>query len=206
MKRAFDILASSAGLAVLLPFMLLVAIAVRLTSGSPILFRQERMGRGYRPFTMLKFRTMVVDAPRLGEQITKAGDARVTHIGRLLRKLKLDELPQLVNVLKGDMSIVGPRPEVPRFVDMFEEDYRFILSVRPGLTDPASLKYWDESEVLAQYTNPMDAYTAKILPDKITIAKSYVNQSSMLSDMGVILQTARAIVQSRKATSKVRAA
>jgi len=189
MKRAFDIVVSAIGLILLAPVFGVAALAIRLTSGSPVIFRQHRMGRGFRPFTIYKFRTMVVDAPLKGGSITSDRDSRITPIGAIARKFKVDELPQLVNVLKGDMSLVGPRPEMPEFVRQFEPDYRVILQIRPGITDLASLKYHNESEVLAQFENPSEAYIRCILPDKLSLAKEYVNRSSLLFDIELILRT-----------------
>lgn len=189
MKRTFDFLVSLLGLVILSPLLLIAAVLIKLTSRGPIFFRQERIGRGFRPFHILKFRTMVPDAPNLGGQLTTGEDPRVTRIGYLLRKVKLDELPQLINVLKGDMSFVGPRPEVPRYVEMFRKDYEELLSVRPGITDPASLKYRHESEVLGQSQNPETTYIKEILPDKIALAKEYIRRSSLWFDLGLILKT-----------------
>ena len=189
MKRGFDIIASAVGLILLAPVFGIAALAIRLTSGSPVVFRQERMGRGFRPFTIYKFRTMVVDAPLKGGSITSDRDSRITPIGAIIRKFKVDELPQLVNVLKGDMSLVGPRPEMAEFVRQFEQDYRVILRIRPGITDLASLKYHNESEVLAKFENPSEAYVRWILPDKLSLSKEYVNRSSFLFDIELILRT-----------------
>lgn len=189
MKRVFDTIASTIGLILLAPVFGITALAIRLTSGSPIIFRQQRMGRAFRPFTIYKFRTMVVDAPLKGGSITSGRDSRITPIGVIVRKFKIDELPQLVNVLKGDMSLVGPRPEMPEFVRQFEPDYSVILQIRPGITDLASLKYHNESEVLAQFENPSEAYLRCLLPDKLSLAKEYVNRSSFLFDIELILRT-----------------
>ena len=189
MKRLFDIIVSAVGLILLAPVFAAAAIIIRFASGSPIIFRQQRMGRHFRPFTIYKFRTMVTDAPNIGASITSGSDPRVTPIGSVLRRCKVDELPQLVNVLKGDMSFVGPRPEMAEFVTMFEGDYREILQVRPGITDLASLKYQHESEILEQYDDPNDAYLRCILPDKIRLAKVYVRQASPLLDLALILKT-----------------
>jgi len=189
MKRAFDIVASSVGLVLLSPVLGMAAFAVWLTSGSPVIFRQQRMGRGFRPFSIYKFRTMVVDAPHRGGAITCGNDSRITLIGGVLRKLKVDELPQLLNVLMGEMSLVGPRPEVPEFVMQFEQDYRIVLQIRPGITDLASLKYHNEAEVLAGFENPSDAYIRFVLPDKLRLAKEYVTRSSFLFDLQLIFRT-----------------
>ncbi len=194
-KRSFDVLACSVGLIVLSPLLAVTAVAVKLSSPGPVFFRQERVGRGFRPFQMLKFRTMVVDAPKLGGQITASGDPRITRVGRVLRKLKLDELPQLINVVRGDMSLVGPRPEVPRYVEQFRDDYREILRVRPGITDLASVKYRDESEQLAAAEDPEHEYVHHILPDKIELAREYTSRASLWFDLKLILQTLVRIVR-----------
>jgi len=189
MKRVFDIIASACGLTVLLPLFGVAALAIRIGSGSPVMFRQQRVGRNFQPFTIYKFRTMVVDAASKGGPITSGRDSRITPIGAILRKLKIDELPQLMNVLKGDMSLVGPRPEMREFVEQFEQDYRVILQIRPGITDLASLKYHNESAILEQFENPSDAYVRCVLPDKLSLAKEYVSRSSFLFDIELILKT-----------------
>ncbi len=195
LKRGFDLGASFIGLLVTAPIMLLAAVAVRLSSPGPVFFRQERMGRGFRAFQILKFRTMVVDAPRLGAQITAGADPRITEVGRFLRKSKIDELPQLINVFRGDMSLVGPRPEVPKYVELFRDDYQVILRVRPGITDPASIKYRDESAILGQADDPERAYVEQILPDKIAIAREYVAHQSLLGDVAILCRTLAAILR-----------
>jgi lipopolysaccharide/colanic/teichoic acid biosynthesis glycosyltransferase len=193
MKRLIDIAASTAGIVFLSPLLLVAAALVRISSPGPVLFRQVRIGRGFRPFTILKFRTMVVDAPKLGAAITCGDDPRITAIGRFLRKTKLDELPQLFNVLRGDMSLVGPRPEVPRYVEMFREDFAEILAVRPGITDLASITYRNESEILGRARDPQAEYVERILPDKIRLAKEYRRRSSVLFDLRLIVRTIAAI-------------
>lgn len=194
-KRLFDIVLATVGLMLFAPVLVGAGLVVRLTSPGPILFRQERIGRGFRPFTIYKFRTMVVDAPRLGAPLTCGDDPRITPVGRLLRKTKIDELPQLVNVLKGDMSFVGPRPEVRRYVEMFRADYEEILAVRPGITDLASIAYRDEADVLGRAADPHAEYVERILPHKIRLAKEYPSRSSVCFDIGLILQTLAAIVR-----------
>lgn len=189
MKRLFDFTVSLIGLTLLSPLMLLIALLVRLTSRGPILFQQERVGRDFRKFRILKFRTMVPDAPKLGAAITAGRDPRITTIGHILRKTKLDELPQLINVLKGEMSFVGPRPEVPKYVELFESDYRRVLQVRPGITDFASLKYRNESELLGESADPEKTYVETILPDKIALAEKYIAESSLWLDLSLILKT-----------------
>ncbi len=189
MKRTFDIVASAFGLLVLSPALVAAALLIKLTSRGPVLFRHERIGREFRPFFMYKFRTMVPDAPRLGGPLTSEDDPRITAVGRVLRKTKVDELPQLFNVLRGDMSLVGPRPEVRRYVEMFRRDYEQILRVRPGITDLASLKYRDESAILARAANPEEEYVRHILPDKIRLAGDYVRNSAFLFDLALIVKT-----------------
>ena len=194
-KRLFDIVLSFTGLVILAPLLLFAAVLVRLTSTGPVLFRQERFGLGFRPFTIYKFRTMVADAPQRGAAITCGNDPRITPLGRVLRKTKIDELPQLFNVLRGDMSFVGPRPEVRRYVEMFCDDYREILAVRPGISDLASIEYRKESELLGRAADPHVEYVHRILPHKIRLAKEYRRRSSVLFDLSLILRTLLAIVR-----------
>ena len=189
MKRLFDLLSALVGLLFLSPLFLVVAILIKLDSRGPVFFRQDRMGKAFRPFLILKFRTMVRDAPNKGGPITFGEDPRITRIGRFLRKIKIDELPQLINVLKGEMSIVGPRPEVRRYVELFREDYEEILTVRPGLTDLASLKYRDEAAILGASHDPEAMYVKYILPEKINLAKEYVRRSSLTFDLILIFKT-----------------
>ena len=188
-KRALDIAASGVGLLLLSPLLLAVAVLVKLTSRGSALFRQERIGRRFRPFVIYKFRTMVVDAPARGGLITVGEDPRITRIGRLLRRTKFDEFPQLLNVLKGDMSLVGPRPEFRRYVEMFRPDYEELLRVRPGLTDFASLKYRNEAALLGGQADPEDAYVRHVLPDKIRLARYYLSHASFFLDVALILKT-----------------
>jgi lipopolysaccharide/colanic/teichoic acid biosynthesis glycosyltransferase len=188
-KRIFDIIAAFMGLVLLFIPGVLVAAAVKVTSAGPVFFRQERVGRRFRLFRIYKFRTMVQDAPLQGGQITFGDDPRITRIGRILRKTKIDELPQLINVLVGDMSLVGPRPEVPRYVELFHDDYVEILTARPGITDLASLKYRDEASILGSATDPDKEYTIHILPEKIAVAKEYVRRASLWLDFSIIFKT-----------------
>jgi lipopolysaccharide/colanic/teichoic acid biosynthesis glycosyltransferase len=197
LKRLFDIVASAVGLAMISPLMLFAAAAVRWSSAGPALFRQERVGRGGRPFFVLKFRTMVRDAPARGGPITVGDDPRITRVGRFLRKTKFDELPQLLNVLKGDMSLVGPRPEVRKYVEMFAQDYVEILRVRPGMTDLASIKYRDEAAVLAQAADPEQEYVRRVLPEKIQFARQYVRRQSLWLDLTIILGTLFRLIADR---------
>ena len=197
-KRLFDIV--MAGLALLLMSPLLIGIAawIRLDSVGPVFFRQERVGRHGRPFRIHKFRTMVTDAERLGAQITVSGDPRITAAGRFLRRSKLDELPQLIDVLAGTMSLVGPRPEVPRYVAMYPTALREkVLSVRPGITDPASIAFRDEGALLAAAADPEREYADVVLPAKLRFAADYVDHASLAYDLRLIALTLRALVLNR---------
>ncbi len=189
MKRVFDVVMGFVGLVLLFPLLCLAALLIKLDSPGPIFFRQERLGKGFRPFFIYKFRTMVHDAPHQGRSITVGADPRITRAGRILRKTKLDELPQLFNVLKGDMSFVGPRPEVRQYVELFRQDYEEILQVRPGITDLASLIYRHEAEILGRTTHPEEEYVQSVLPDKIRLAKEYLKRSSLLFDVTLICKT-----------------
>lgn len=189
MKRSFDILVAALGLFVLSPLFLLIAIAIKLDSRGPVFFKQERIGKGFRSFLIYKFRTMIENASARGGPITIGMDPRITRVGRWLRETKLDELPQFINVLKGEMSLVGPRPEVRRYVEMFRHDYEEILKLRPGITDLASLKFQNESELLGQFDHPEREYVAHVLPEKIKLAKEYVRRTSMSVDIALILKT-----------------
>jgi lipopolysaccharide/colanic/teichoic acid biosynthesis glycosyltransferase len=189
LKRSLDLTASGIGLLVLSPLLAVAALAVRLDSAGPVFFLQQRVGRNFKPFWIYKFRTMVVDADRRGGQLTAGADPRITRVGRFLRKTKIDELPQLFNVLRGDMSLVGPRPEVPKYVEMFRDQYAYVLSVRPGLTDPASVKYSDEAAILAASDDPEQEYIQRILPDKIALARQYISQASFGGDLALVLRT-----------------
>ncbi len=193
-KRAIDIGFSAAALLVCLPFLMVIATAIAMDAGLPVLFRQERVGRYGKPFTMIKFRTMRTGA---GSAVTAGGDSRVTRIGRLLRRNKLDELPQLWNVLRGEMSLVGPRPEIPVFVSCYPERYARILRVRPGLSDPASLAYFDEERMLAGAADPEQFYVRHILPHKLDLAEEYLGRSSVWGDAAVLARSLRAVLQPR---------
>ena len=203
MKRALDIMAALFGLIMLAPLFVVVAILITTDSPGPVFFRQERIGRGFRPFWIYKFRTMVKDAPDRGGALTASGDPRVTRIGKILRQTKIDELPQLINILRGDMSLVGPRPEVCQYVELFRKNYETILAVRPGITDPASLKYRDESAILARSENPEQEYIRRVLPDKLKLGEEYVRQSSLVLDLVVIFKTILAVIPGRCADKKL---
>lgn len=189
-RRVFDVILAVAGLIIASPLMMLVALAIRAESGGPVLFRQERVGLGGRLFRIRKFRTMVIDAERLGIHVTATTDSRITGVGRFLRRYKLDELPQLLDVLVGNMSIVGPRPEVPQYVKFWpEEARRKILRVRPGITDPIALEYFEEGVLLAQSDDPERTYIQEILPRKVRGYTEYLERRSMVVDASVIART-----------------
>ena len=196
-KRALDILVSLFGLILFSPLFVIIPVLIKMDSSGSVFFRQERMGKQFVPFDMYKFRTMVNDAPLRGGPLTSGGDPRITRVGTILRQTKIDEIPQLINVLKGDMSLVGPRPEVRKYVDLFHDEYTEILKVRPGITDLASLKYRDEAAVLAKAANPEDEYVRHILPDKIRIATAYLRSSSLKSDFVIILKTLLRVISPR---------
>jgi lipopolysaccharide/colanic/teichoic acid biosynthesis glycosyltransferase len=188
-KRALDIFSSSIGLMVLSPAFLVAACCIKLTSPGPVFYRQSRLGKDGRQFQILKFRSMVAEASKKGLDITVSGDSRVTTVGRFLRRYKIDELPQLWNVIRGDMSLVGPRPELPAYVAEYTPEQRFVLSARPGITDPASLTYRDEEEILAGHNNPQHFYRTQILPDKLCRNMSYLQEISLKKDLLIILET-----------------
>jgi len=162
---------------------------IKVDSTGPIFFRQERIGKNFRRFMIYKFRTMVVDAEKKGLRITSGGDRRVTKVGRILRKFKIDELPQLFNVLKGDMSLVGPRPEVIKYVEWYKEDYERILSVRPGITDISSMTFRDEESILQGVDDPERYYVRVLLPEKMRLAQEYIQKVSLFYDVKLILKT-----------------
>ena len=206
-KRVFDVLLSSIGLLLLMPLLGLIALVVKLDSAGPVMFRQERVGRFGRTFRIHKFRTMrhvanmanmanaSAGQTRPGLQITVGADQRITRMGRFLRASKLDELPQLLDVWLGDMSLVGPRPEVPRYVAHYPAHLREkVLSVRPGITDIASIEYRDEASVLARAPDPEHAYIHEVLPHKLALSAQYVDEASLWLDVRLIARTVWAIV------------
>jgi lipopolysaccharide/colanic/teichoic acid biosynthesis glycosyltransferase len=189
LKRLFDITFSSLGLLLCLPLFVVIALLIKLDSRGPVFFKHERVGKGFVPFHVYKFRTMVSDAVQKGPSLTSAHDSRITSAGRLLRKTKLDELPQLWNVLKGEMSFVGPRPEVPKYVTMFNEEYNDILKVKPGITDYASIDFRNEEKVLSNYSDPEEGYIKEVLPAKIALYRKYVSKQGFFTDIRLILLT-----------------
>jgi lipopolysaccharide/colanic/teichoic acid biosynthesis glycosyltransferase len=193
-KRALDVAVSAVLLAVLSPLLAVLAALVRFSSSGPALHRARRVGRGGAEFTMYKLRTMRRDAATTGPGITARGDARVTSLGRALRRTHLDELPQLWNVLRGDMSLVGPRPEDPRFVARYTPEQRAVLSVRPGITGPAQLAYRDEARLLPADATE-DAYARDVLPAKLAIDLAYVRRPSLWRDLAVLARTIAGLVR-----------
>jgi lipopolysaccharide/colanic/teichoic acid biosynthesis glycosyltransferase len=188
-KRVFDFFAALIGIIVISPILIVVSIAIKLDSPGNIMFLQKRVGKDKKEFYIYKFRTMVTDAEKLGKQITVGKDSRITKVGAFLRKYKIDELPQLFNVLKGDMSLVGPRPEVPKYVALYNEEQKKVLSVRPGITDLASLRYSDENEILGKVDNPEEYYINVIMKDKLNLNLEYIEKSNLFFDISLIIKT-----------------
>jgi len=188
-KRIFDLLFSVISLIILSPLFFFISILVKLDSQGPIFFKQIRIGHKGKKFHVYKFRTMIKEAEKTGERLTSNNDTRITKIGRLLRKYKIDEFPQLINVFKGEMSFVGPRPELPEYVEVFRNDYDYILKVKPGITDFASIKFRDESKLIKNGENAEYIYINKILPQKIKLYKKYVKNNSLKLDIYLIILT-----------------
>lgn len=188
-KRAMDLTLALAGLALLAPVLAAIAVLVRLCDGSPVLFRQVRVGENG-PFALLKFRTMRSTS---GPLVTSRTDRRITRLGAFLRRWKLDELPQLVNVIRGEMTLVGPRPEVPEFVATYTATQRRVLAYRPGLTDPAALAFRDEATLLAGAAEPVEFYRTVVLPAKLELSLSYAQHATFMSDLSLLMATARAV-------------
>lgn len=193
-KRVFDVVLSAGGLALLAPILAAVAVAIRVNSAGPVFYRGLRAGRDGRPFRIFKFRTMVVNADKIGGPSSAADDPRITRVGDFLRRYKLDELPQLLNVVKGEMSLVGPRPEVMQEVLQYTDEEKRLLDVRPGITDWASIKFRNEGEILRGSADPHQAYLEKIRPEKIRLGLEYVQSRSLATDCRIIASTLRAIL------------
>lgn len=198
MRGTLEAVVAACGLAVLSPVLGVIALAVKLGDGGPILFRQRRIGQFGRPFSLFKFRTMIVDAERRGAQLTVGADPRITRVGDWLRKTKLDELPQLLNVVRGEMALVGPRPEVPHYVALYTRDERRVLDWKPGLTDPASLAYFAEADRLALADDPERMYREIVMPEKIALNLDYAARRSVRTDLGVIMATVGRMVGLRR--------
>ena len=194
LKRIFDIISSLFGLILLSPFIIIIAILIKLDSKGPIFFKQVRVTKNGREFKIFKYRTMKIGSDKYS-QITVGKDSRITKVGDFLRKYKLDEIPQLINVLIGDMSLVGPRPEVPKYVALYTEEQREILKVRAGITDYASIEFSNENDILANETDPEKAYIEKIMPRKIELNKKYLSEISVMTDIKIILLTIKKILK-----------
>ncbi len=189
MKRLFDIVFSLLGLFILTPLSLLIGISIKIDSKGAIFYKQIRVGKNNKDFKIYKFRTMLIDADKLGLLTIGENDSRITRLGYYLRKYKIDELPQLINVLLGDMSFVGPRPEVRKYVNYYSTKQKQVLNYKPGITDLASITYKNESAILAKQQNPEDYYIKNILPKKVEINLAYIKQRSLLKDIKVIFKT-----------------
>jgi len=194
LKRAFDIVASGMGLIVLSPLFLILAIWIKVDSRGPVFYRQIRVGRGNKDFRLFKFRSMRPDSDKLGLITVGGHDPRVTRSGYYIRKYKLDEFPQLINVFIGDMSLVGPRPEVRKYVDMYTPEQMRVLSVRPGITSLASIRYRNENDILAAADDPDKCYIEKIMPDKLAIDLEYVEHANLWNDIKLIFSTFKEII------------
>ncbi len=190
-QRSFDLTVASLLLTASLPILLAVAVLVKLSSPGPVFFRQARLGRGGKTFRILKFRSMIA-VQNGGPSVTVAGDRRITPIGKILRRTKLDELPQLINVVLGEMSLVGPRPEVPNYKHVYQNGFEKVLSTRPGITDPVSLQLADEENFLKQFPNPLQAYEKVVLPRKLTLSLQYLQHRSLVNDVQIIFLTVMA--------------
>ena len=202
-KRLFDVVFSFLDLVVLFPLFILIVLMIKLDSYGPVFFRGVRIGRFGKPFRILKFRTMVANAEKLGGPSTADDDARITKPGKYLRKYKLDELPQLINVLKGEMSFVGPRPQVPADVALYTREERAILNVRPGMTDWASIKFHNEGEILRGSPDPDQAYVEKIRPGKIKLELEYVRTHPFWVDLKILMKTMQTLFDTRALTKRI---
>ena len=192
-KRIFDIVATLTGGVLLLPVIIPIALWIKFSSKGPLFYVQKRVGKDFKEFDLYKFRSMVIDADKVGPSVTSGDDPRITKVGKIIRRTKIDGLPQLLNVLKGDMSLVGPRPEVMKFVEQKKEAYKKVLSVKPGITDNAAIEFRDEEAIIEQYEDKEKAYLEIILPQKIKIYYQYIDNIFFLNDIKLILQTFKVI-------------
>lgn len=195
LKRLFDIICSFVGLLMLSPILLFISLAIIINNGFPVFYFQTRVGKNNRDFKLFKFRTMYKDADKKGLLTVGGRDPRVTPIGYYLRKYKLDELPQLLNVLFGSMSLVGPRPEVRKYVDMYNDEQKRVLFAKPGITDYASLEYFSENELLAKSPEPEKTYINEVMPAKLALNMKYIEKQNLWVDLGIIFSTLRKIVK-----------
>ncbi len=189
LKRLFDIISSIIGLSLLMPFLIILAIAIIMESKGGVFYLQTRVGKNNKDFKLYKFRSMAVGSDKKGLLTVGANDSRITKVGLIIRKYKLDEFAQLINVLIGNMSLVGPRPEVRKYVDMYNDEQKKVLEVKPGITDYASLEYFDENEVLAKSDNPEQTYINEVMPHKLQLNMKYIDNNNLLIDIGLIFKT-----------------
>lgn len=194
-KRIFDIVSSACAIFILAPVFLIIALLIRIDSRGPIIYRQKRVGKNNQDFYLNKFRTMVTDADKKGQLTVGMRDSRITRIGYFLRKYKLDEFPQLINVMNGEMSIVGPRPEVRKYVNLYSEEQQTVLQALPGLTDPASLAYINENEILGKAENPEKIYIEEVMPAKLELNLQYIDRQNLKTDIDLIFQTLKKIIR-----------
>jgi lipopolysaccharide/colanic/teichoic acid biosynthesis glycosyltransferase len=192
-KRLFDIVATILGGLLLIPIILPIAVWIKISSKGPLFYIQKRVGKDFLEFDLYKFRSMIVDAAKKGPSVTSGDDPRITKVGAIIRKTKIDELPQLLNVLKGDMSLVGPRPEVMKFVEQKRDEYKKVLSVKPGITDNAAIEFRDEETIMEQYEDKEKAYIDFVLPKKIELYYKYIDNVSLIGDIKLILRTLKVI-------------
>lgn len=192
-KRFFDILATILGGLILLPIIIPIIIWIKLSSKGPLFYVQKRVGKNFKEFNLYKFRSMIINADKVGPSVTSGDDPRITKVGRIIRKTKIDELPQLINVIKGDMSLVGPRPEVMKFVKEKKDEYKNILTIKPGITDNAAIEFRDEETIMEQYIDKEKAYIDIVLPQKIKLYNKYIRNISLLNDIKLILKTLKVI-------------
>lgn len=204
-KRSFDFIGASVGLLLVFPLLVTVAIAIKVGGRGPVFYRQERVGRNGRLFRIWKFRTMTVGADKVGPSITTSGDSRVTRVGRVLRQWKLDEIPQLLNVLVGEMSFVGPRPEVPKYVALYTAEQSRVLDLKPGITDLASVEFRDEEKLLAAAPEPESFYREYCIPKKIELNLQYAAIATVWSDVKLMLRTIGAIARPNRQPGGARA-
>lgn len=193
-KRLFDIITSIIGIIILSPILLLISLLIIFESGFPILYKQKRVGKENKDFFLLKFRSMNKGADKKGLLTIGEKDSRITRVGYYLRKYKLDELPQLLNVLTGNMSIVGPRPEVRKYVDLYSDEQKKVLSVKPGITDYASMEYTNENEILAKSTEPEQLYIEEVMPKKLFLNQKYIQEMGLITDIKIIFKTISKII------------
>lgn len=195
MKRLLDIFISLIALIFLSPLLIIISFVIMLSSGRPIFYSQERVGKDWKRFRIIKFRTMVTEADRIGPGISSEDDERITKLGKFLRKYKLDELPQLLNVFVGEMTLIGPRPEIPKYAEFYKDDYSKILKLKPGITDYASVNYRNEAALLNGKSEGESFYLTKILPEKISLYKKYLRDASFTTDLKILLSTIKAIIR-----------